>query len=193
VASFYKQTTAAASEAQAPAEEMKAHAESSRALDDLADFCYKLGQQQVELSHHIDSLHTEIKIIASQPASDAAVSSLADLKLHLARIDAELFNTWHRLDTLEHSFELGLEALKENKGWADERTARLAWAQHVAADKAQKTMSDFEKLSESAKAGERERMQNSSKTEEKAPPKTKAISKNDRPKPKFGARPKQKR
>ncbi|HLD75399.1 MAG TPA: hypothetical protein VI874_00140, partial [Candidatus Norongarragalinales archaeon] len=141
-ADFYKSAAVIpAQPAPMKIQEKKPWHEHSRSLDDLAEYCYHLSQQQVELARRVYAMNpgsTDSQVLARSQPED-----LANLKLHMARIDAELSNAWNRLDQIEHGLELNLKAMREQMKWAQEKAARLSWAHSRLKDKAQRTMKDF--------------------------------------------------
>ncbi len=140
---FYK--SAAVTHAQrvpAEAHQQKPWYGHSRSLDDLAEYCYRLSQQQADLARKVNAIGAGAA--DWQGPAKQQPEELANLKLHMARIDAELSNAWNRLDQIEHGLELNLKAMREQMNWAQEKAARLSWAHAQLKDKAQRTMKDFE-------------------------------------------------
>lgn len=125
------------------------HAAAAKSLDDLADLAYSLRASQEDLARQVEQLHREIRVIA---ADSPAISDLSDLKLHMARLDAEVSAVMHRLEALDREAQVNFEALRENAQWASKAQARLSWAGSSVKDRAQKTMRDFEGYSTSAAA-----------------------------------------
>ena len=113
----------------------------TKSYDDLAEFAYDLSKKQDELSKQIDQLHAEVKVLSS--SEPAGPSEIADLRLHSARLDAEISTVLGRLETLEKETDMNIQALRERAEWAASSQAKLAWAGSVVRGKAKKALDEF--------------------------------------------------
>lgn len=145
-AEFYSAVSSGAPAGASSAQSLR----SLRSLDDLAETCLKLSSSQEALSRRVDEIAARAFAVPSDRKE--IEGDLTDLRLHIARLDSEISVALRRLDALDKEAQLSVASLKKHAEWAEQNSAKLSWAGAAVRDKAQKTISAYNKSLELRRA-----------------------------------------